>query len=320
MPRVSVVIPTYNRSRLVMEAIDSVLKQTWPDFDLIVVDDGSTDDTRGLVGAVKDPRLRYIYQANQGVSGALNTGILASAAEFVAMLASDNILFADALEKCVAFMDAHPEAGFCHGQHYTMDGSGRLLRSKTARGPRVTSVGDPEKEMVALLLGDSKTRYFMVRRSCFDRVGLFDTSLRMSEDWDMLFRLTRHYPAGHLAEPLGLMRDHEESMTARVDVEIVRQAHTAVLESVFRDASLAPVYGRFRKQAYFGLYCLLARTAARTGRKLKGIGYLFVAVRTSPGSVLGRRGLSLFLNTGRIFIPRKLAGLIIRTLVFLRLR
>ncbi len=320
MPGVSVVIPTYNRSRFVLEAIDSVLKQTYGDFELIVVDDGSTDNTRELVSNIKDSRLRYIYQENQGVSGALNTGILASAAGYIAILASDNIIFEDALEKCVSFMDGHPEVGFCHGQNHTMDGKGRMLRSKKVRGPRVTSIGDCEKEMVALLLGDSTTRYFMVRRSCFDTVGLFNTGLRMSEDWDMLFRLARLYPVGHLAEPLGIVRNHEQSMTSKVDVEIVKQAHTAVLESVFSDAKLGPLYRHLRRRAYFGLYCLLARTAARTGHRFKGLLYLLSAIRISPQSIFRRQGLLLLINSSRVFLPGWLGRAVVRALIALKMR
>jgi len=320
MPRVSVVIPTYNRSSFVLEAIESVLRQTYHDFDLIVVDDGSSDNTKEVVSDIKDTRIKYIYQKNQGVSGALNTGIMASAAEYIVILASDNIMFEDVLQKCVAFMDEHPEIGFCHGQSYTMDESGHLLRSKRLRGPKVTSIGYGRKEIVDLLLGEHKTRYFMVRHSCFDKIGLFNIELRMSEDWDMLFRLSKRYPVGHLAEPLGIIRNHDQSMTAKTNVEIVKGHHTAVLESVFKDAELGPLYGHLRKKAYFCLNCLLARTAARTGHKVTGLLYITKAIKTSPKFLLETRGLFLLIKTSRAFLPRRLGNLIARILITLKMR
>ena len=320
MPRVSVVIPTYNRARFVREAIESVLRQTYRDFELIVVDDGSTDNTKEMIDSIKDPRIRYIYQKNRGVSGAFNTGILASTAEYVALLASDNIMLEEALQKYIAFLDQHPEVGFCHGQFSTMDGSGRPLRLKTLRGPKVTYIGDSRTEVVNLLLGDRNSDYCFVRRSCFEQVGLHNTELRMSEDWDMLIRLSKKYAVGHLAEPTGIIRNHDQSMTAKFNVEIVKSAHTAVLESVFKDAELGPLYSYLHEKAYYGLYCLLARVAARTGQKGTGMMYLLKAIKTSPGMPFERRGLFLLMKTGKSFLPRRLGKLIARSLITFKLR
>src|SRR4030043_1751206 len=116
MPKVSVIIPTFNRAGMVVEAIESVLKQTYADFEIIVVDDGSRDNTREAVAGLKDPHIKYIYQENQGVSGAMNTGILASRAEYIVWLASDNMMLDGSLQKCVDFMERHPEVGFCQVQ------------------------------------------------------------------------------------------------------------------------------------------------------------------------------------------------------------
>ena len=120
MPRVSVVIPTYNRAGYVSEAVKSVLNQTFHDFEVIVVDDGSTDNTPDVIDSFKDTRIRYLYQENRGVSAAMNTGILASTAEYIAILDSDDVLVEEALQKSVAFLDEHPEVGYCFGQSYSI--------------------------------------------------------------------------------------------------------------------------------------------------------------------------------------------------------
>ncbi len=320
MPRISVIIPTYNRAGFVREAIESVLRQTYRDLEVIVVDDGSIDNTKEVVSNYEDPRVRYIYQENQGVSGALNTGIKAAQAEYIAMLASDNVLFKDALQKCIDFMDPHPEVGFCYGQIFTMDGRGHLLRSKKLIGPKTTYISDGNDEIIRLLLGEPSIGYFIVRTACFENIGLFNTTLRMSEDWDMLFRLAKSYSVGLLAEPLGIVREHNQSMTAKNGVEIVKKAHTAVLESIFNDPEVGPLYAHMRRKAHFGLYCLLARVAARTGHKGPALLYVFTALKTYPKSLMEKKGRSILIRTGKSFLPRWLKRFIARTLILLRLR
>jgi len=91
MPKVSVIIPTYNYGRFLGEALQSVLDQTFDDFDLIVVDDGSTDNTKEVVASFEDNRIKYIYQQNRGVAAAQNVGILASKGEYVALLGADDV-------------------------------------------------------------------------------------------------------------------------------------------------------------------------------------------------------------------------------------
>ncbi|TLN28536.1 glycosyltransferase family 2 protein, partial [bacterium] len=111
MPRVSVIIPSYNRADMVMDAVNSVLRQTFADWELIVVDDGSQDNTREVIAAVRDERVRYIYQDNQGLPGARNSGIRAARGEYVAFLDSDDVFLPHKLAVQVTAMDARPELG-----------------------------------------------------------------------------------------------------------------------------------------------------------------------------------------------------------------
>jgi glycosyltransferase involved in cell wall biosynthesis len=320
-PRVSVVIPTYNDSVFLSDAISSVLSQTFRDIEVIVVDDGSTDNTIEIVKSFQDPRIRYIYQENRGVAAARNTGILASRAEYIAWQDSDNVLFEDAIRKNVEFMDEHPEVGFSHGQFYTMDEIGRPLRRGRPRGPKKTFVRDGMEELSHLLLGDRTIGlFFMVRRVCFMKEGLFNTSLLMSEDWDIWIRLAKRYAVGHIAEPLARVRFHSHSMTAKSKIEVVRKAHTDVIESVFVDPELGPIYRPQKHKVYFGLYCLCAREAAFTGHKFSGLVFILKAVGTSPVMILNRKGLSLLMRSGKDFLPSPVRKLIVKTLMALRLR
>ena len=126
MPKVSVVMPAYNYGRFLGEAIQSVLDQTFQDFELIVVDDGSTDNTKEVIGSFTDRRIKYIYQQNRGVSTALNVGISASRGEYIALLDADDIWLPHNLEKGVEVLDEHAEVGFSYGQAYLMDIEGRI--------------------------------------------------------------------------------------------------------------------------------------------------------------------------------------------------
>jgi glycosyltransferase involved in cell wall biosynthesis len=320
MPQISVIVPTYNRARYVRETVESILRQDYQDFELIIVDDGSTDNTREVIQNIGDTRIKYIYQENQGVSGALNTGILAAKSEYVGFIASDNMMIEHGLGKVVEFLDRYPDAGFCYGQIYTIDGNGTLTRSKSIRGPKTTRVTSGKDEIVKLILGEHSIDCFAARRACFDKVGLYKTSLRMSEDWDMLIRLTAKYNVGHIAEPLGLIRNHPQSMTAKASVDIVKKSHEAVLESVFNDPELGSLYGYLQKKAYFGFYCLLARVANRTGQKGTGVLLLGKAIKSSPGMLFSKRGVYNILQSSKSFLPRWLSKSISRSLIKFKMR
>jgi glycosyltransferase involved in cell wall biosynthesis len=321
MPKVSVVIPTYNGAKFLREAVESVLAQTYRDIDIIIVDDGSTDNTAELVAGMKDPRIRYIFHENRGVAAARNTGILASQAEYIVWQDSDNILFADAIEKHVAFMDKHPEVGFSHGQFFTIDEDGRPLRKGRPRGPKKTFIRDGMEELTHLLLGDRTIGlFFMIRRSALDDVGLFNPKLRMSEDWEIWIRLAKKYAVGHVAEPLAKVRMHNNSMTALSKVEVVRDAHESVLKSVLADSVLGPIYRPLRRKMYFGFYCLCAREAAFTGHKGYGLRYILKAIQSSPKMVFEKKGVSLLTRSGKDFLPWILRRFIVNSLIALKLR
>jgi glycosyltransferase involved in cell wall biosynthesis len=133
MPKVTVVIPTYNSAHFLDEAIQSVLAQTFTDFEVVVVDDGSTDNTKVVVDSFKDPRIKYVYQQNQGPPGARNKGVELSMGEYIFFLDSDDSLLEHALVKSVEVLDSHLEAGISYGQAYITDDIGRVVAMTKAR-------------------------------------------------------------------------------------------------------------------------------------------------------------------------------------------
>jgi glycosyltransferase involved in cell wall biosynthesis len=150
MPRVSVVIPAYNRAHFLPEVVESALAQTYRDFEVIVIDDGSTDNTPEVASRFP-PAVRYYRQENQGLSAVRNKGIELARGEYIIFLDSDDVLLKDALEKSVLFLDQHPEAGFCHGQFCTIDVNGRPMRLRRPRGPKATYIRDGREEITEFL-------------------------------------------------------------------------------------------------------------------------------------------------------------------------
>jgi len=185
MPEVSVIIPTYNRADLVTLAIESVLAQTYPDFEIIVIDDGSQDDTGAVVKAYPDPRIRYIYQDNTGLGGARNTGIRAARGRYVAFLDADDLFLPENLALQVQELQSHPEAGFAAGGHLFVDKAGQPLAER--RPWRSYPQPDLETWLHGCPIIPSAV---LIRREWLMRVDGF-TALRPmgAEDWDLWLRL-----------------------------------------------------------------------------------------------------------------------------------
>ncbi|HZU38639.1 MAG TPA: glycosyltransferase [Gemmataceae bacterium] len=225
-PLVSVVIPTYNYARFVTEAVESALAQTYPNIEIIVVDDGSTDDTRERLDRYRG-RLRYIYQPNQGLSSARNTGIAHAKGEWVALLDSDDIWHPQKLEIQMRRAAEAPEVGLIASGHTSHRHDLDKLQP------------DLDAPLTAVSLEDLALRCrfgpsgVVARRICFDRVGLFDTSLRSAEDRDMWVRIASQFPVAKVASPLWWYRNHPGCMRHVAD----RMEHNElrVLEKAFAD-------------------------------------------------------------------------------------
>ena len=182
-PPVSVVIPAYNQSRFLGEAIESALSQTLAGVEVIVVDDGSTDDTPRVARAFRD-RIIYIRQSNQGLAGARNTGITAARAGLIQLLDSDDALYPTAVERGWEAAASNPDAGVFTASWDETDAAGGVIGQVEA--PAIAR--DAFHALFDPMLVGPPCRY-MVRRAELLRAGLFDRSLRACEDWDMWLRL-----------------------------------------------------------------------------------------------------------------------------------
>ena len=301
MPKVSVVIPAHNRARFLPACLHSILAQSFKDFEVIVVNDGSTDSTAQIVASFP---VRYFYQENKGAPAARNKGLELAQGEYITFLDSDDILLEGALQKPADLLDKYPLVGFTYAQAYVIDEEGHIfgMWSKPAREPYIR---EGREELRRLMLGNYiPSPTVMVRRRCLEEVGAYDTSfVHGSQDFDLWVRLAKKYSVGYIAEPLAKFRLHTDSMSSTRKSKHTERSNTIILESIFNDPELKPTLSQMRPKAYFHLYRRLARHTYSqrdmgTSRK-----YLFKAIRTYPQALCRHSGLSLVFLFAKTWIP-----------------
>ena len=209
---VSVVIPTYNYGRFVRQAVDSALAQTYPHREVIVVDDGSTDDTKARLEPYGGG-IRYVYQENQGLSAARNAGIRSARGRYVALLDADDLWHPQKLERQVAYLASHPEVALLAAES---------TRDLPAAWPVLPGASPPWAREVSLEQLAMCSRFgpsgVVIAKHCLGRVGLFDTSLRAAEDRDMWVRIANHFAVRILPDVLWYYRVHGNNMSAAARV------------------------------------------------------------------------------------------------------
>jgi len=211
---VSVVIPCYNDARFLPRALKSVFTQTHREWEILLVDDGSTDDTPRIAAACGD-RIRYFRRENRGAGAARNLGIGEARGEFVAFLDADDIWYPPKLELQLELFSRRPELGLVYTDCHSIDETGAVTGFYLKRRPSPRR--DPAEELFIRDYMPNST--IVCRRSCFDKIGLIDTSIRLGEDEELKIRLADRFPVGHLGRPLAAWRQHpgnKSLMVARI--------------------------------------------------------------------------------------------------------
>ncbi|RFU61297.1 glycosyltransferase family 2 protein [Peribacillus glennii] len=248
MPKVSVVIPTYNRGEFTIHAVESVLAQTYKDYEIIVVDDGSTDHTEELLERYKD-RLRYVKQENQGPSAARNTGVRLAEGEYIAFCDSDDRFLPEKLEKQMEFIERNPECKFLYTWYYNVNNQGEYTK---LRKPNTCNSNEHLQYFLFIRKFTIRTSTLLIHKSCFEKAGLFNEKYWYSQDWDMWLRLAAYYRGFCLEEPLAEYWLHGENRSSLS----VRIYHPEIIESTRKlygwddqkIAELGEKYGKRRKQ------------------------------------------------------------------------
>ncbi len=272
---VSVVIATFNTQKYVGRAIRSVLQQTYGNIELIVVDDGSTDNTRELVKEFEqDDRFKYVYQENRGQAEARNHGVRLARGEFVAFNDADDFWYPQKLEKQMPLFGNSNDVGLVYSGRNYMDKHGEPLpkpKSVQYRGARLSS-----------LLFESNfvpCNTCVVRRGAFERIGGFNKNAQPSEDWDLWLRLSVDYAFDYVSEPLVAKRFWSQQISG--DKARVAAAKDKIMRS-FLFAHPQVISNRSRRRAFAKNEHLKAHAAAMRGNRLPALRGLIRAFQRDP--------------------------------------
>jgi len=279
-PLVSVIIPSYNSSRFIQETIDSVLNQSFKNFEVIIVDDGSTDGQFDLIFAFcqKDERVRYIYQQNRGVASARNAGFNHSSGNYVAFLDADDIWLPENLSAKLAKFEER-EYGLVHSDGYFIDENSGIKEG--------LMVGE-EGMLLIDLLEWKKTQVpgpssILVKRKVLEEIGPFDTNLSTSADLDFFLRVASRFIIGRVQKPTWKYRLHDYNMhknILRMERDMLYVYKKASLNNLFKSSW-------FKRKSYSTLYIILAASWAGDGKNsFRATYFVGRAILVNPWSLI----------------------------------
>lgn len=278
MKNVSVIIAAYNNAVYLKEAVESVLNQTYRDLEVIVVDDGSTDNTRGLIEGLQAGHpdiIRYIYQENQGPAPARNTGIRAAQGKFIAFLDADDIWLTEKLARQMECFARDSNIGFVYCDNIFVDENNAAMENY------VRKVRLVEGDILLELFSD----FFMItsgvilKRECIEKIGLFDEKLLVGEDYEYFLRLASRYKAGVVKEKLFRRRVHAKSLS-RQDYILDARNDINTLEFFLRNnPEFRMKYGKLAQARIAGYYFDFAYRLLEDGKNFSAFRNLTAALR-----------------------------------------
>jgi len=267
-PTVSVIIPTFNRAHLVSRAIRSVLAQTYQDFEIIVVDDGSTDNTKEIVKSFNDSRIRYVrHDENRGGSAARNTGIRIAQGEYIAFLDDDDEWLPEKLEKQIKKFKSLPKKfGVVYSGFSYVSERGKILSNviPTLRGNVYDSL------LKDNILGSPTP---LIKRDCFQRAGFFDETFPSCQDWDMWIRLSKCYYFDFVPDILAKHYVHENRISANLNARII--AREKLIRKYWADLSQRP-------QTLSMHFSKLGKLYSLVGDFIKARRYFLASIKNDP--------------------------------------
>jgi glycosyltransferase involved in cell wall biosynthesis len=275
-PLVSIIIPTYNRASWLLEAVESVFEQTVRDFELIIIDDGSTDDTAESLKKSARPFM-YRFQENQGVSHARNQGLLSARGKWIAFLDSDDLWLPKKLESQLRFLSENPEACICQTEEIWIRNGRRVNPGKKHQ----KFSGDVFVPSLKLCLVSPSA--VMIRNDLFEQVGLFDETLPACEDYDLWLRIAARFPIFLLDQPLVIKRGGHPDQLSRTTQALDRlriQSLVKLLRSgQLTDGQYTAAFKELQiKCRIYGQGCL------KRGRAEEGHDYVGLPERVRSGS------------------------------------
>ncbi len=274
-PAVSVVVIAYNKADTIGPAIESVLRQTYTDYELLVVDDGSTDNTAGVVGRY-GTRVRCLPKENGGTGSARNLGIAQAKGKYVALLDGDDLWLPGKLERQMAAFEREPGILAAQCSAYLVDERLRVFDLRVCRPER-----DTLKDFLLFRNLPAFSSTVVVRREALDAVGGFGTDLVILSDWDMACRLAKAGTIRSIPEPLALYRHYPKNQSRDVDIHI--ESGIRFLKRFFaRENDLDPEVRSWEPRVWAHFYAMLGGGCVRNGNWAQGLRWTTRAIRTSP--------------------------------------
>ncbi len=268
-PKVSIVIPAYNHEKFVGEAIQSVLDQTFPDFELIIINDGSTDNTEAEILKFRDERIRYYSHENRGLSATLNRGIELARGEYFNFLPSDDAFFPEKLEVQIKVFEECDQLGVVFSYPQLVDADGREIKDDPAALWPIVPYETKEEIFPALFERNFLSApTALIRMDAFKKVGPFDESLKYAQDYDLWMRILKYYDARLIKQSLVKYRWHGENLTFRPTPETEIERERALLKACM-NLSIEEIYPNLLKnyegKNYFLAYKKMGDFLAKSG-------------------------------------------------------
>jgi GT2 family glycosyltransferase len=305
MPEISVVIPAYNAERTIVETIQSVQQQTFQDFEIIVINDGSKDRTVEKVQSIQDERIKIFSYENGGLPTARNRGISQSQGEFIAFLDADDLWTPDKLELQLAALKPHPEAGVAYSWTYFMDVNEQGQTSALHPSSPYAFEGNVYKNLLIsdFIHSGSNT---LIRRKAIDSAGEFDPTFKSCEDWDYWLRLATHWHFVVVPKYQIFYRRTPGAMSSKI--EVMKEASLIAMEKAYKAAPPELQYLKIQTMTSFHKYCaslyLQHRTDSSGANQAQQ--HLCAAIRLQPNTLLDKRTQKIMLKLllKRLFPPK----------------
>lgn len=305
MPKITVVIPAYNGERTIRETIKSLQQQTFQDFELIVINDGSTDRTVEVVESINDNRIKVFSYENRGLSTARNCGITRASAEFITFIDADDLWTSDKLELQLAALKKNPEAGVAYSWTSFMNVNERGQPISFLPSPQYSFSGNVYKQ---LLMGDFilSGSNVMIRREAIDSAGEFEPTLKSCEDWDYWLRLAARWHFVVVPKYQILYRRTPRAMSSKV--EVMKEASLIAMERAYEAAPPELQYLKKYTLTNFHTYCASLYLQHRTDRSAvdQAQQHLWSAICLHPQTLLDRTNQKIVIKflLKRFFPPQ----------------
>lgn len=278
-PKISVIMPSYNYAHMMEAAVNSVLNQTLSDLELIIIDDGSTDNTGdiALKAASRDSRIKYVKKENRGLSAARNRGIAESSGQYIAFIDPDDLWMQMKLDLQSKLLDENPEASLCYCRAEFIGENGEIL--KNVNWPRPENPKWSDLLYINYIEGSGSS--VMTRKSALESSGMFDENLRGLEDMDMWLRLLHDGKAVCAEQTLVRIRRHAKSMQAGKIPDMAKR-ELEYIKYIEKSIANFPELSAMRSEAMSGVMEGLCYTSYVNGRLLDAMRYFIRASMMRP--------------------------------------